>query len=312
MLEGIARAKQDVLDQGAAYPVLPLLVHGDAAFAGQGVVAETLNLSQLRGYRTGGTDPRGHQQPGRLHHLPRLVALLALLHRRGPDGPGADLPRQRRRPRGVHPRRPARVRVPPGVQQGRRHRPRLLPPSRSQRGRRPVVHPAADVRPDRAEALGAQALHRVPHRSWRHHDRGGRAGPQGLPAAAGARLHRGARGERPAVGVDHRPGLPGQAGRRVQHRRHLRGAQADRRRLRRRPPDGFTVHPKVMPQLQRRAAAITDGPDRLGHRRDPRVRLPADGRPPGTPRRPGLAARHLRVAVRHDHRPGQRRRVDAR
>jgi 2-oxoglutarate decarboxylase len=55
ILEGIARAKQDLLNKGAAYPVLPLLVHGDAAFAGQGVVAETLNLSQLRGYRTGGT-----------------------------------------------------------------------------------------------------------------------------------------------------------------------------------------------------------------------------------------------------------------
>jgi 2-oxoglutarate decarboxylase len=55
VLEGIARAKQDVLDRGAEFPVMPLLVHGDAAFAGQGVVAETLNLSQLRGYRTGGT-----------------------------------------------------------------------------------------------------------------------------------------------------------------------------------------------------------------------------------------------------------------
>ncbi|TDO52292.1 2-oxoglutarate dehydrogenase E1 component [Kribbella sp. VKM Ac-2527] len=55
VLEGIARAKQDLLDLGAAFPVLPVLVHGDAAFAGQGVVAETLNLSQLRGYRTGGT-----------------------------------------------------------------------------------------------------------------------------------------------------------------------------------------------------------------------------------------------------------------
>ena len=55
VLEGIARAKQDVLDRGIAFPVLPLLLHGDAAFAGQGVVAETLNLSQLRGYRTGGT-----------------------------------------------------------------------------------------------------------------------------------------------------------------------------------------------------------------------------------------------------------------
>ncbi len=55
VLEGVVRAKQDVLNKGAAYPVLPIAIHGDAAFAGQGVVAETLNLSQLRGYRTGGT-----------------------------------------------------------------------------------------------------------------------------------------------------------------------------------------------------------------------------------------------------------------
>ncbi len=55
VLEGIARAKQDLLDRGQDFPVLPLLMHGDASFAGQGVVAETLNLSQLRGYRTGGT-----------------------------------------------------------------------------------------------------------------------------------------------------------------------------------------------------------------------------------------------------------------
>jgi multifunctional 2-oxoglutarate metabolism enzyme len=59
VLEGVVRAKQDRLDRGSdsvnSYSVLPILVHGDAAFAGQGVVAETLNLSQLRGYRTGGT-----------------------------------------------------------------------------------------------------------------------------------------------------------------------------------------------------------------------------------------------------------------
>ena len=55
VVEGMTRAKQDLLDRGHEYPVLPLLIHGDAAFAGQGVVAETLNLSALRGYGTGGT-----------------------------------------------------------------------------------------------------------------------------------------------------------------------------------------------------------------------------------------------------------------
>ena len=55
VLEGIVRAKQDRLERPEDFPVLPVLVHGDAAFAGQGVVTETLNLSELRGYRTGGT-----------------------------------------------------------------------------------------------------------------------------------------------------------------------------------------------------------------------------------------------------------------
>lgn len=55
VLEGIVRAKQDLLPRDEAFNILPLLLHGDAAFAGQGVVAETLHLSQLQGYRTGGT-----------------------------------------------------------------------------------------------------------------------------------------------------------------------------------------------------------------------------------------------------------------
>ncbi len=55
VLEGITRAKQDKLNLKEIFSILPILMHGDAAFAGQGVVSETLNLSQLKGYRVGGT-----------------------------------------------------------------------------------------------------------------------------------------------------------------------------------------------------------------------------------------------------------------
>jgi 2-oxoglutarate decarboxylase len=61
VLEGLVRAKQDLLagkngDDGSdRFSIMPLMLHGDASFAGQGVVAETLNLALLRGYRTGGT-----------------------------------------------------------------------------------------------------------------------------------------------------------------------------------------------------------------------------------------------------------------
>jgi len=55
VVEGMARALQERRGDAARDKVIPILLHGDAAFAGQGVVAETLNLSQLAGYRTGGT-----------------------------------------------------------------------------------------------------------------------------------------------------------------------------------------------------------------------------------------------------------------
>jgi 2-oxoglutarate dehydrogenase E1 component len=55
VVEGMIRAKQDALDDRARARAIPILLHGDAAFAGQGIVAETLNLSALDGYTTGGT-----------------------------------------------------------------------------------------------------------------------------------------------------------------------------------------------------------------------------------------------------------------
>ncbi|MCL2736930.1 MAG: multifunctional oxoglutarate decarboxylase/oxoglutarate dehydrogenase thiamine pyrophosphate-binding subunit/dihydrolipoyllysine-residue succinyltransferase subunit [Propionibacteriaceae bacterium] len=55
VLEGIARAKQDNARPGRAFPVVPVLIHGDAAFSGQGVAYEVLQMSQLRAYTTGGT-----------------------------------------------------------------------------------------------------------------------------------------------------------------------------------------------------------------------------------------------------------------
>jgi 2-oxoglutarate dehydrogenase E1 component len=55
VMEGLARAHQDLSPRASEHPVMPILMHGDAAFTGLGIVQETINMAQLRGYSVGGT-----------------------------------------------------------------------------------------------------------------------------------------------------------------------------------------------------------------------------------------------------------------
>ena len=86
---------------------VPLLLHGDAAFPGQGVVAETLNLQSLERLLDRRHRPHHHRQPGGLHDRPDGGTLDPLRLRHGEGLQRPDHPRQRRRRRGAASRRSA-------------------------------------------------------------------------------------------------------------------------------------------------------------------------------------------------------------
>ena len=111
---GKVRATQAIRDDLDEHKeVLPVLIHGDAAFAGQGIVWECFGFSGHPRLQHRRLHPLHHQQPDRLHHQPAIRPLLALSVGRRQGRPGADPPRQRRRSRGGDLRLQAGDRVPP-------------------------------------------------------------------------------------------------------------------------------------------------------------------------------------------------------
>ena len=141
----------------------------------------------------------------------------------------------------------------------------------------------------------------------------------GLPGAARAGLHRDPRGRLHPAGrlrAGRRPRAARVAARGRRRRWSAGRPRSTQSVLERigqahaRPPEGFTVHPKLAQLLEKRAADVQRGRHRLGLRRAPRLRLAAHGGHAGAPRRAGLAPRHVRAAARRDARPRDRRRVD--
>ena len=270
MLEGIARAKQDrSCDQGGAFPVLPVLLHGDAAFAGQGVVAETLQCRQLRGYRTGGTihiivnnqvgfttAPTESRTSMYCTDVARMIQA-PIFHVNG-DDPEACI-------------RIARLAfefrqefnkdvVLDLICYRRRGHNEGDDPSFTQPRMYDLIEKKRSVRKLYTEALIGRGDITVEDAEAVHDQ---------VPATAGERVQGGPRprGEGEGRGPEPGAGLPGQGGRHARHRDHRRDAEEDRRRAHH-LPGGLHRAPQGDAPAAAPGRGDHPGPDRLGHRGD--------------------------------------------
>ena len=253
-----------------AYPVLPLLVHGDAAFAGQGVVAETLNLSQLRGYRTGGTihvvvnnqvgfttSPGSSRSSLYCTDVARMVQA-PIFHVNG-DDPEACI----RVARLAFEYRQAFNKdvVIDLVCYRRRGHNEGDDPSYTQPLMYDLIEQKRSVRKLYTEALIGRGDITIEEAEQVL---------QGLPAAAGAGLHRGPRGQQPSRRPSGPPSRTTPTSRPARPRtavtpevlKRIADAHVTPARRLHRPPEGDAAAAAPRRRDHR-------GPDRLGHRRDP-------------------------------------------
>ena len=262
VLEGMVRAKQDLLDKGDGpdgFSVVPMMLHGDAAFAGQGVVAETLNLALLRGYRTGGTihiivnnqigfttSPHDSKSSEYCTDVAKMIGA-PIFHVNGDDPEAAVWVAKL----AVDFRQKFKKDVVIDMLCYRRRG--------HNEGDDPSMTQPAHVRRHRRQAWRPQDLHRSADRPRRHLDEGSRGRPARLPGPVGAGFQR---GPRPREARDRAP-----ASRWNPTRCYPRGMNTavDKALLARigdahlAVPDGFTVHPRVKPVLEKRREMAYEG-----------------------------------------------------
>ena len=267
-------------------------MHGDAAFAGQGVVAETLNLSQLRGYRTGGTvhvvvnnqvgfttSPSASRSSLYCTDVARMIAA-PIFHVNG-DDPEACV---RVAKLAVEYRREFKKDVVIDmVCYRRRGHNEADNPSFTQPLMYDIIDSKRSVRKLYTEALVGRGDITLEDAE---------AALQGLPGAAGEGVRRDPQRDRhrPAPEPDIEHETPSQHGHHRGHARASSSGSPTRTPTRR---TGFTIHPRLKPQIDRRVAMASSRRRRLGHRRAVRVRLAAcsTGAPCGWPARTRAAAR---------------------